>query len=317
MEPIRMAPDYPDASFSGYAGDRSPDRPGRPGEADDANLGDDTAPVSNQAAEGAWKPAIAVEPAGRRDRLRQAAQVLLDAWDGLTGSKHNVIDALAGPIDNLRAALATKTLASAKVDPSRTTRNTKQTQVLAMLRRNEGASGPQSAEAMGWAPHTVRGFLAGLAKKGITVDVLERVRQVGTDKQGTKGSYTVYRVSCEGGVRHCAGPSDAHRGMPSDGIRMNLQRRTLMVRSPAPLAGVVDFLRKIDAAYRADTAIRLILDNHSAHISEETRARLVTMPQGRFSFVFTPKHGSWLNLVEGLFRTGHSAGTLTASDSLK
>ena len=119
---------------------------------------------------------------------------MLEAWDGLAGSKHNVIGALAGPIDNLRAALATKTLASVKIDPPRTPRNTKHAQVLAMLRRDEGASGPQIAEAMGWAPHTVRGFLAGLAKKGIKVDVLERVRQIGPNKTGAKGSYTIYRV---------------------------------------------------------------------------------------------------------------------------
>jgi hypothetical protein len=58
----------------------------------------------------------------------------------------------------------------------------------------EGASGPQIAEATGWAPHTVRGFLAGLAKKGITIEVLERVCQAGSNKVGAKGSYTVYRV---------------------------------------------------------------------------------------------------------------------------
>jgi hypothetical protein len=63
-----------------------------------------------------------------------------------------------------------------------------------MLRRDEGASGPQIAEATGWAPHSVRGFLAGLARKGLKVEVLERVRQVGPDKQGAKGSYTVYRL---------------------------------------------------------------------------------------------------------------------------
>ena len=68
-------------------------------------------------------------------------------------------------------------------------------QVLAMLRREGGASGPAIAEAMGWAPHTVRGFLAGLSKKGVTVEVLERVRQVGPNKAGAKGSYTVYRVA--------------------------------------------------------------------------------------------------------------------------
>jgi transposase len=43
------------------------------------------------------------------------------------------------------------------------------------------------------------------------------------------------------------------------------------------------------------------LDNHSAHVSKETRAWLDAQPEGRFSLVFTPKHGSWLNLVEGFF----------------
>src|SRR5580693_10354323 len=63
----------------------------------------------------------------------------------------------------------------------------------------------------------------------------------------------------------------------------------------------VAFLRQLDAAYPADTAIRLILDNHSAHISKETKAWVATQPEGRFDFVFTPKHGSWLNLIEGFF----------------
>jgi transposase len=45
----------------------------------------------------------------------------------------------------------------------------------------------------------------------------------------------------------------------------------------------------------------LILDNHSAHVSRETRAWLAEQPAGRFEFTFTPKHGSWLNLVEGFF----------------
>lgn len=63
----------------------------------------------------------------------------------------------------------------------------------------------------------------------------------------------------------------------------------------------ISFLKRLDAAYPMDTAIKLILDNHSAHISKETKAWLATQPEGRFSFVFTPKHGSWLNLIEGLF----------------
>jgi transposase len=63
----------------------------------------------------------------------------------------------------------------------------------------------------------------------------------------------------------------------------------------------VGFLKRLAAAYPTDTAIKLILDNHSAHVSKETKAWLDTQPEGRFCFVFTPKHGSWLNLVEGFF----------------
>jgi transposase len=63
----------------------------------------------------------------------------------------------------------------------------------------------------------------------------------------------------------------------------------------------IEFLKLLDAAYPAHTAIKLILDNHSAHISRETRAWLATRPDGRFEFTFTPTHGSWLNLIEGFF----------------
>jgi transposase len=63
----------------------------------------------------------------------------------------------------------------------------------------------------------------------------------------------------------------------------------------------VEFLKLLDAAYPVDTAIKLILDNHSAHISKETKAWLAAQPPGRFEFTFTPKHGSWLNLIEGFF----------------
>src|SRR5512132_157823 len=63
----------------------------------------------------------------------------------------------------------------------------------------------------------------------------------------------------------------------------------------------IEFLKLLDAAYPAHTAIKLILDNHSAHISKETRDWLDARPPGRFEFTFTPKHGSWLNLIEGFF----------------
>jgi transposase len=63
----------------------------------------------------------------------------------------------------------------------------------------------------------------------------------------------------------------------------------------------IEFLKLVDAAYPRHTSIKLILDNHSAHISKETKTWLAQQPAGRFEFTFTPKHGSWLNLVEGFF----------------
>ena len=63
----------------------------------------------------------------------------------------------------------------------------------------------------------------------------------------------------------------------------------------------IEFLKLLDAAYPTHTAIKLILDNHSAHISKETKVWLADQPVHRFEFTFTPKHGSWLNLVEGFF----------------
>src|SRR4051794_40902581 len=63
----------------------------------------------------------------------------------------------------------------------------------------------------------------------------------------------------------------------------------------------IEFLKILDTAYPAATAIKIILDNHSAHISRETKTWLAAQPNGRFAFVFTPKHGSWLNLIEGFF----------------
>lgn len=62
----------------------------------------------------------------------------------------------------------------------------------------------------------------------------------------------------------------------------------------------IGFLKMLDLQYPPESKLRLILDNHSAHISKETRGYLATVPN-RFEFVFTPKHGSWLNLVESFF----------------
>lgn len=62
----------------------------------------------------------------------------------------------------------------------------------------------------------------------------------------------------------------------------------------------IALLKDLDVYYPAECTIRVILDNHSSHLSKETRAYLATRPN-RFKYVLTPTHGSWLNIVETLF----------------
>ena len=62
----------------------------------------------------------------------------------------------------------------------------------------------------------------------------------------------------------------------------------------------IDFLKNVDANYPKTHKIKIILDNHSSHISKETRKYLATIPN-RFEFIFTPTHASWLNLIETFF----------------
>lgn len=65
-------------------------------------------------------------------------------------------------------------------------------------------------------------------------------------------------------------------------------------------AEFVEFLKKLDHFYTPGMKIRIILDNHSAHISKETKRYLASVPN-RFDFIFTPTHGSWLNIIETFF----------------
>jgi transposase len=80
-----------------------------------------------------------------------------------------------------------------------------------------------------------------------------------------------------------------------------------LVRDRHRSAEFIEFLRLADARYPSEARIRMVLDNHSAHISRETRTFLATVPN-RFEFIFTPTHGSWLNLIESFF--GKMAKTL-------
>ena len=73
-----------------------------------------------------------------------------------------------------------------------------------------------------------------------------------------------------------------------------------LVRDKHSSKEYIEFLRLIDEKYPKEDKIRIVLDNLKVHTSEATRKYLATVP-GRFEFVFTPKHGSWLNMIEGFF----------------
>ena len=84
------------------------------------------------------------------------------------------------------------------------------------------------------------------------------------------------------------------------GLDLQEGRITEIVSDTHTSADFITFLKKLDAGYAPHQKIRLVLDKHSAHISQETRNYLETVPQ-RFIFIFTPTHGSWLNLIESQF----------------
>ena len=62
----------------------------------------------------------------------------------------------------------------------------------------------------------------------------------------------------------------------------------------------VEYLKGLDELYPKAVKIKIILDNHSSHISKQTKQYLKTVPN-RFAFIFTPVHASWLNLIEVFF----------------
>ncbi len=94
--------------------------------------------------------------------------------------------------------------------------NTKQALMIDMLRRPEGATVEQIAEATGWQHHSVRGAIAGALKKklGLTITT-ERVRNVGPNKEGARGSYTIYRIATDSQ----AAPDTVERRLPEEAGR--------------------------------------------------------------------------------------------------
>lgn len=73
-----------------------------------------------------------------------------------------------------------------------------------------------------------------------------------------------------------------------------------LVRAKHTADDFIDFLKILHSKYPEGDVIRVILDNHTVHTCKKVKDFLSTMP-GRFIFIFTPKHGSWLNMIEGFF----------------
>ena len=84
------------------------------------------------------------------------------------------------------------------------------------------------------------------------------------------------------------------------GIDLQTGEAIPLVRDRHSSKEYIEFLQLLDSKYPKEDKIRLVLDNLQVHTSKETKKYLATVA-GRFEFVFTPKHGSWLNLVEGFF----------------
>ena len=80
---------------------------------------------------------------------------------------------------------------------SKSRTNSKQAEVLGMLRRPQGSTIPTIMKATGWQPHSVRGFFAGVVRKmlGLTLqsekpDGGDRIYRVVASKSGKPKSKT-------------------------------------------------------------------------------------------------------------------------------
>jgi hypothetical protein len=156
-------------------------------EAEELDMQQEALDAENEAEVALGETAPVAAPAQQRMGLQEAATATVEAWQAQNG--------LEAALETLQASLTGRAPVRVPGAPRKSREGTKQEAVLTLLRRDEGATIAQVMEATGWAQHTVRGFFAGLKKKGHTVEVLERVKQVSAGKQGAKGSYSIYRVT--------------------------------------------------------------------------------------------------------------------------
>jgi Protein of unknown function (DUF3489) len=148
--------------------------------------------------------AIGVEPEGEETQVGAPASAATDApatpaeagVQAVEGPAHGTeADSAATPAKSKAKAKAAKPGKAATADKPTPRAGTKQALMIDLLRRPEGATVEQIAEATGWQKHTIRGAISGALKKklGLTVEA-RRSTEVGPNKTGAKGSTTVYRI---------------------------------------------------------------------------------------------------------------------------
>jgi hypothetical protein len=120
------------------------------------------------------------------------------AGEGGPGPAAEAVSA-ATPAKRKAKAKAAKSGKAAPADKPTPRAGTKQALMIGLLKRPEGATVEQIAAATGWQHHTIRGAISGALKKklGLTIEAI-RIREVGPNKGGAKGSATVYRITGSG-----------------------------------------------------------------------------------------------------------------------
>jgi hypothetical protein len=78
----------------------------------------------------------------------------------------------------MEALMAKKINSDKTVKPS-DKHASKQDQVLALLRRQDGATIAEICEATGWQAHSARGFLSGALKKRLKIEVISEKNEAG------------------------------------------------------------------------------------------------------------------------------------------
>ena len=135
----------------------------------------------------------------------------------------------ASPGKRSRTKKATPTDADAASAP-KTRDGTKQAQVIAMLRRKQGATIARIVEATEWRPHTVRGFFAGALKRKLGLD---RHLREGRRRAGLQAAARLTRHPSTGDGRRPLGAAvadPARRIRIASNTRRSANERAMLTR---------------------------------------------------------------------------------------